>query len=83
MSSNGKDAILKSGVIEAMFAKNFKTILCADGGSDINLVSPEILQDLMEKDARVKVTEFESPKQFGLAAKHHQKGEEVFVTCNK
>ena len=66
-----------------MFAKKVKTILCAAGGSDINLISPEVLQDLLEKGARVKVKEFESPKQFGLAAKNNQKGEEVFVTCNK
>ena len=70
-------------MVEAMFSKKFKTILCADGGSDINLISPEILQHLFEKGARVKVTESESPKQFGLAAKNNQKGEEVFVTCNK
>ena len=78
-----EDASLKSTMVEAMFAKKVKKILCADGGSDVNLISPEILQDLLEKGTRVKVTEFESPKQFGLAATNNQKGEEIFVTCNK
>lgn len=67
----------------ASFAKKVSNVVCAVGGSDINLIPYKIVQYRFEKNARIHVTKFETAKQFGLASQKNERGEEMFVTCDK
>lgn len=66
-----------------MFAKKESNIVCADGGSDINLIQYKILQNVLQEGARFHVTKFEKAKHFGSAEQNKEKGEEIFVNCEK
>ena len=66
-----------------MFSKTVNCIICADGGSDINLLPPNMFDELMRRDANVHVTKYKEPKRYGLATSSDAQGESIFVTCDK
>ena len=66
-----------------MFSKTADCIICADGGSDINLLPPNMFDELMRRDANVHVTKFKEPERYGLAPGSDAQGESIFVTCDK
>lgn len=56
-----------STLFSAVFAENITTTVCADLGSDINLMCPNLLVQLIERSSTIEVTFFERPRRFYLA----------------
>lgn len=73
----------KSTLINASFANVLLRIICTDIGSDINLMGPDLLTDLLEKGAKVSVREYSTPRNFNLAILKGQNGEDIYVQCDK
>ena len=66
-----------STMIGASFAGAVNATLCADGGSDINLLPPSVFAQLLERRAHMRVTKYDKVRKFALAASN------LFVTCDR
>ena len=73
----------RSTLVRAMFAKSVSRILCADEGSDINLLPKDLLEELMEKGAVLKTSKFATPRRYGLAIDNDESGNMLYVMCDK
>ncbi len=58
----------KSNTIQAVFVECEKRWVCADSGSDVNLLPPDLLGALLGQGANVTLKTFRNPAKFGLAA---------------
>lgn len=67
LAGDGKE-INNSTLFRATFGKGVSRVVCADGGSDINLMPPSVLENLLEENKDLEVTYFKEPRKFGLAA---------------
>lgn len=63
-----------STLLNAMFANCVSRNICADIGSEINLMSPDVLSMLVEKGAKLSVLLFRAPSKYGLAISKDQDG---------
>ena len=56
---------------------------CADGGSDLNILSPEILSKLPDKQPELKVTTFDTARKYGLTAKTDDQDKDIYIASDK
>lgn len=56
-----------SALVDATFAGKITRKLCAESGSNINLLPPDVLADLVSRKADITVTRFAAPKRYELA----------------
>ncbi len=66
-----------------MFAQKVERILCADGGSDINLMPPDLFEELEKKEALMNITEYQKPRRYNLVLSTNTSGEELYFECDK
>lgn len=64
----------KSTMIKPMFHKKLTKVFCADGGSDLKVLPPDVLNSLFRKNADMKVKRFTTVRRYDLAAKKDQDG---------
>ena len=69
--------------INALFAVLESHVLCADNGSDINLIPSNLLSSLLRKGAMIEVKTLKTPRRYGLAAVTSADGRELFLECDK
>lgn len=69
--------------MDATFPETIVRRLCADNGSDINLMPPDLLASLIEKRANIQVTSFKSIRKFGLAASKSEDEQPLYVACDR
>ena len=69
--------------MNAQFGGTVTKMLCADGGSDINLMDDVLLAALTAAGADMKLTVFRHPQTFGLSTKQSTDGSEVNVSCTE
>lgn len=81
--TQNEENLESSTVISAIIADKNHTVLCDDGGSDINLLSGNILQVLQEKDCKICIQKWKKPSHFGLAASHNVHGQEFTLECDR
>ena len=88
----GKTRILKdkernvedsTTLMKATFAETLTKVLCADSGSDVNLIGPKDLAALLSSGAEVKVKKFHAPRQYQMAAEEDIDDNKVFVECDR
>lgn len=72
-----KDTTADTTRMGVLFAGKIESILCADGGSDINLLPRRLFRCLLEKRADMKVRNYEKARRFPLAAV------DKFVECDR
>ena len=53
--------------MKATFAGTLTKVMCADSGSDVNLIGPKDMAALLVSGADVKVTKFNGPRQYQMA----------------
>lgn len=69
--------------MEALFAGKQTRVLCADGGSDINLMPQELFTCLLSEGAEMRVSHFQQVRQFGLGTKDSVDKSDISVACDK
>ncbi len=79
---DNKDIDASSTMMYATFARLETRIICADGGSDINLMPEELLSSLLARGADIKVHNYNVPRKYDMACKGH-KNNRVFIECDK
>ena len=57
--------------------------MCADTGSDVNLIGPRDLAFLLASGADVKVTKFQTPRQYQMATDGDSNDNKIFVECDR
>ena len=58
-------------------------MICADGGSDINLMSPALCRQLKTASTETLVTRFTKPRSFGLAVSETVDRTPISVICDR
>jgi len=66
-----------STITGVMFAGMVLAQICADGGSDINLMPEKIFAELLQLRAQMTVKKFDKGRKFGLAAAG------LYVSCDR
>lgn len=66
----GSEAKDNSVVMSAVFGGAVTASVCADGGSDVNLMSPDLFARLVEGRVDMEVRRFNSPQSLRLVAKN-------------
>lgn len=83
-SSNKKvEQADNSTLFETVFAEKVHTVVCADLGSDINLMCPGVLHELETQKAKLTVEHINPPMKFELAVTENIDGCPAMVECNK
>lgn len=65
------------------FAGTITQLLCADGGSDINLMPNSLLSSLATQGADRKITNFQHPRSFVLGTKTSASKDPIDIKCDK
>ena len=79
----GADIARHSSLFRACFAQKSEHTICADSGSDINLLPPTVLRELQEVRAEMTVVMLPAPRSSGLAVKDDPDGKEVRIVCDR
>ena len=66
---HGEKELTEIKMVKAMLSRSITCIICADGGSDLNIHPPEKLSKLLEIQPEVNATAFDTPRKCGFAAK--------------
>lgn len=72
-----------SAIINATFAGTVTRDTCADLGSDINLLPPDVLSVLISERADVNITVFNVPRQYGMAVQTSTEDKPIYVECDR
>lgn len=73
----------ESSMIDAVFAEVETRAVCADTGSCINLMPPDLFASLTSKGACMKVNKFDINRKFGMAVKKDGNSNDVYVECDR
>ena len=82
-TSAQSDKSLDSTLFRACFADKVEETVCADIGSDINLLPPAVLHYLEQNGAKMTVVKLPKLRSFGLADEKNPDGQNVSVQCEK
>ena len=77
------EEVNRSTLVRAMFAKSVTRKFCADGGSDINLLPMDLLDELMEKRAVLKTSKCAIPRRYGIDIDKDESGNMEYVMPGK
>ncbi len=80
---NDRDITESSVLFLATLADVTSQVLCADIGADINLMGDTFLNELVQKDAKVQISEFQSPKRYKPAANTDKNGNTMEIQCHR
>ena len=69
--------------MKATFAGTLTKVVCADSGSDVNLIGSKDLAALLASRADFKVTKFNAPRQYKMATKEDIDDNKVYVEYNR
>ena len=76
-------AQMNSTLFRACFAQVSECIVCADIGSDINLLPPTLLNELQDSGAKMTVVKFAKVRAYGLAVTENADGNVAQIICDR
>lgn len=68
-----------STLVRTTFNAAVTRVLCTDIGSDINLMPPELCEEISEKDKELQILHFKTPRKFRLAASEDANDQPIFL----
>jgi len=72
-----------STLVNATFGHKIERMICADNGSDINVLPPDLLRELEESGAKMKVRKYDQPKIYHLAVAAVSDGAPAQFACDR
>jgi len=72
-----------STLINATFGNKIERVICADNGSDVNLLPSDLLKKLEDAGADMKVRLYDTPKVYNLAVSAVSNGAPATLSCDR